>query len=334
MQSELAHRLNPWKTSWVSCPNQKRKIEEHLIQLPMSKSIFGPVVKVDRGKNMLASDRGADSGTQKNGGSIFAAAQPAKKVEVGKVPMFATATVRKRIEVNIGDLSKFSANAQVQRDALSLINQTNVDKLKIEVVMEIGQSQQMRHQEVAQRIMGLSTHISIRDCKADTLMLIDAINECIHPDAQTGLLARIGFAKKIPQSEFDSKVSHITALSKELHEDTQDLQDLLTQSKKLREEIEEIKLELDPIIVHCQFFSEYDKDNFPQGLYIARLTGLLTTFSTLSHNTIQLKAFEESVLQLIDTILQTSLTDIPLWLTNCNDQHQKQRILTKLQSHA
>ena len=299
----------------------------------MSKSIFGPVVKVDRGTNLLVSGKGADFGAQKNGGSIFAAAQPAKKVEVGKTPMFVTATVRKRIEVNIGDLSKFSTNAQVQRDALSLINQTNVDKLKIDVVMEIGQPQQMRHQEVAQRIMGLSTHAAIAECKTNTLILIDEIKDCVHPDSQTGLLARIGFAKKTTQPEFDSKVTNITVLSKKLHGDAQALQDLLIQSKRIQEEIEEIKLELDPIIVHCQFFSEYDKDNFPQGLYIARLTGLLTTFSTLSHNTIQLKAFEESVLQLIDTILQTTLTDIPLWLTNCNDQTQKQSILTKLQSY-
>lgn len=300
----------------------------------MSKSIFGPAVKVDSGKNISASGKGAIFGAQKNGGSIFAAAQPAKKVEAGKTPMFVTATVRKRIEVNIGDLSKFSTNTQVQRDALSLINQTNVDKLKIEVVMEIGQPQQMRHQKIAEKTMQLTMHPAVALCKSDTSILIDEINDCVHPDSQTGLLARIGFAKKTTQPEFESKVVRITVLSKKLHGEAQALQDLINESAKLRAEIEEIKLELDPIIVHCQFFSEYDKDNFPQGLYIARLTGLLTTFHTLSQNTIQLKAFEESLIQLIDTILQTTLTDIPLWLTNCNDQTQKQRILTKLQSHA
>lgn len=264
---------------------------------------------------------------------LLSSAVGPKRVEVGKGVLFASAVVRQRIDANSTDLEKYTPHAHIRAKALQSILETNVDKLDIEYVMGIGQSQQEAHKAIAVESLGLTTDDTLEKCKSGINELIVDINQCTHPEAQTGLLSKIGLGKRVTQATFDAQVAELTAKAKDLHDLTDGLQILLHRCKSIREKIDKIKLELEPIIVQCQFFSEYTRDNFPQPLYIARLSGLLTTITTLNQNIVQLNAFEQTIIQLIDTILQVTLTDLPLWLTNCTNTTLKTSILNKLQHH-
>ena len=147
-------------------------------------------------------------------------------------------------------------------------------------------------------------------------------------------MSKIEFFKEKAQAKFQEATQKIYQVSNSLQARVGEIQKLLRECEDLVLQINQLKESLDPIIISCQFFSEYVKDNFPNNLYISRYSGLLSTSLNLQQNIIQVEAFKKSLIELIDTILHVVLTDIPSWLSNCTNSQLQQTILKKLNSYA
>ena len=262
--------------------------------------------------------------------SMFGASVAVKPLEKGKTVLFNTSVGLSQIDVKDTDLIKFSDSKDVRRKAIAFILQTNINNPKLEYVMSIGQPEQERHRIIAETCMKLSVHDTLKACQSKLTDLIKLVTETEHPSQQNGILSKFSAFRENAEEKFQNNLTKIKAVSSELSTLSGGLQTLIQTGKKVIVEINKLAADLEPIIISCQFFSEYEKGDFPNNLYVSRLTGLLTTRLSLNQNTIQLQSLEQNTIGLIDTIAQVVLTDIPQWMTNCADSAQKQSILSKL----
>lgn len=262
--------------------------------------------------------------------SIFGSTMARKPVEKGKVSLLSGSVVRKRIDVGLEDLDSFSSDISVKKQALKMILEINLDNLKPEFVLTIGQSLQETHKSITEKCFNTINSPVIQSIRKKLSILLEYIENAEHPSNQNSVLAKIGFLKDKAEKSFSDSLEKIREVSTDLSKYQCDLGDCLTFCSTTKSLINSLQRDMAPVIVMCEFFSGYEKDNFPKELFISRLTALLTTANSINSNILQIELFKDSVISLKETISQSILTDIPMWLSNCMNKQQKQNIIDKL----
>jgi hypothetical protein len=263
---------------------------------------------------------------------LFGSVIARKPVEKGKVSLLIGATTRKRLDVSLSDLDSFSSDPLVKKEALKMILQTDVDKVKLEYVLSIGKDIQERHKTLAESCFNFINLSNMQSVRTKIGELLELLEEIEHPSEQNGILSKIGFLKDKSEKTFQEDLAKIEETSRSLDLSQGALSDALDICTRLEIEIKGLQDDAAPIIVMCEFFCGYEKDNFPKDLFISRLTGLLTTVNSLNSNKIQVALFKTTLVNLKETISQIILTDIPHWMSNCTDKQQKQNIINKLKT--
>jgi hypothetical protein len=262
--------------------------------------------------------------------SIFGSVITRKPVEKGKVSLLSGSVVRKRIDVSLEDLDSFSSDLAVKKQALKMILEINLDNLKPEFVLTVGQEFQENHKSITEKCFSTINSPVIQDIRKQLSILLEYIEEAEHPSSQNAVLAKIGFLKEKAEKSFSDSLDKIKEISNDLSRYQSDLADYLAFCGTTKNLLNSLQSSMTPVIVMCEFFSGYQKDNFPKELFISRLTALLTTTNSINSNILQIELFKDSVISLKETISQSILTDIPMWLSNCLNQQQKQDIISKL----
>lgn len=284
-------------------------------------SIFGaPVKKSEAVPDVVVANKRSN---------IFDSPVVKQEVKKGQVSLLSTGTIRKRINVTDADLQKYSSDASTVSQAIKLIQQTNLDDLKLEYVMSIGQHEQEKHATLVKEILELSSDASVATCQNKLIELIELLEKS---DNENGWFESIKFFREKKQDAFKSNMNVINAISQELSLLLPNLQMLMHSCDKKMLNVRELHKLIQPIIVQCSFFSEYQKDEFPSHLFLSRLTGLMGTQSTLKINEIQVDTLKKTIIDLVDTISQVVLTDLPLWISSCTNTTLKQTIVNKLKN--
>ena len=252
--------------------------------------------------------------------SIFS--KPTAKTEivkpVGPQMVFGSgAKIRKRIQIEKEELFKYSTDEITLRAALNLILTTNLDELKLEYVLAWGSDIQKEHKKVLENLLGLYQSKDIQKCKelfGEIIAFLEKLNpvEFLKEKIWDKFLSTKEGKEKIFQDNFAGLQSKISMLESNIP----NLVNLQKISHELDEQIKNLQGQINPYIISCSFFAEYNKDDFPTGLFISRLSSLLSTQSTLISNKEQRKIFDRSIVDLIDGMQNILLTEIPSWYSN------------------
>lgn len=262
--------------------------------------------------------------------SIFGSVITRKPVEKGKVTLLSGSVVRKRIDVSLEDLDSFSSDLAVKKQALKMILEIHLDNLKPEFVLTIGQQLQETHKSITVQCFAEINSPTIQTIRQKLSLLLEQIENAEHPSTQNSVLSKIGFLKEKAEKSFSESLDKIREISDDLANYQDKLAESLAFVSTAKTRINSLQRDMAPVIVMCEFFSGYQKDNFPKELFISRLTALLTTANSINANILQLDLFRNTLISLKETISQSILTDIPMWLSNCLNQQQKQDIISKL----
>jgi hypothetical protein len=219
------------------------------------------------------------------------------------------ATKRNRIEVSFDELRQYSTNEVSLRLARQIILETNLDDLRYETVLKIGQAPQERHGQLVQKLIEFSQHPEINKAKK---LLADIIGKLEGFDEKGFLGKLFGGARK-----FSDIVKDLTALSGELKALGPALISATDAIKKLKDDLKKIEEEIDPYIISNSFFSDYKKDDFPADLFVSRLASLIATLKTIKDNHVQADALYQFIFRLVDNINNILLTELPAWCSLC-----------------
>lgn len=223
--------------------------------------------------------------------------KPVVKAEGPKV-LFGGAEVRKRIDVKIGDLE---GKDEFKKEALNIILTSNLEKVDYKRVLEFGGGEQAAHQQILQSLLSVFNSPEVHDIKN---VLNEAV-DCLKPK---------GFLGKFFEKEPDIQG---------LEQGKPILYQLKEDCGKIHRELIQLGNKLEPLIIACLFFSKYQKDGFPNELFVGRAASLITTQSTIQTNLQQEEIFSQGINNLIDCINNFLLNDFPIFQTN---------LLTKRQS--
>lgn len=228
--------------------------------------------------------------------------------------LFSGGVKRKRIEVDISDLEKFSDVKNVLEKSKEQILTTNVDELNITYVLNWGASLQERHAELLEKMMTLVNHPDILSAKTSLLRLLKMIDDI---DVKNVFKKSLFTSKDDKRKIVLLKLEELKILSDSMRKHTKlALDDIRKLSEELITDIRLISTSLEPYIVTCQFFSEYQKDDFPKELYISRLYSLLSTKTDLVQNEVVRSNFNKTIINLMEIVQNVCLTDIPKWYSN------------------
>lgn len=242
---------------------------------------------------------------------------PVPKPVVGT--LFASQTVRKRIHASIDELKKFNQDEKILKAAQSLIAQTNVDDLKIDYVLTIGASIQEKHMSIAEQLLKLTISDSIKAINNVLIETVSCISNVRYNNAQrekTWLSKLVNNEERELRKFVESK-QQIMDRVMTLRDSIKDVQSHINDAGKLKGEISQLILDLEPVTIQCGFYSEYVKDDFPNELFISRYSSLLSTKGNLVANRMQVNSLCDGFINLNDGINQVVLADIPMWLSNC-----------------
>lgn len=229
-----------------------------------------------------------------------------KPTSVGANSLFASAKVRKRLEVTESDFHKFSQNPAHISAAKNIVIQTNVDELRYDYVLDIGKEHQEAHANLISTIIALSNDPYLSEVKKVMADLIDLL--------QTSPFEKKWFGKSMDINEMSQKAK---IYSDNLQRTIPKLNALIADIDKAKNLIDSVINKIEPYTIAVAFFSEYKKDNFPADLFISRLSSLTSTGQTLVTNKQQLDILRNGVMHYYDAINNIVLTEVPMWVTSC-----------------
>lgn len=225
--------------------------------------------------------------------------------------LFGDSKIRKRIEISLNDLQKYSQDQGVLQQSLKQILETNVDELCLTYVLNWGEDLQKRYTQQLQAILDLSTHIWISDAKTTINGLIEKLGE-LEPEDIT---KKSWFSSK--EDRIDKMKTEMQGLqSKGMGIETRNLVSLHDAALDIKTVLNKISQQLEPYIITCQFFAEYVKDDFPNHLYISRLQSLLTTKLGIQSDVQTTELLMTTILNLVDGVNNVIRTEIPMWISN------------------
>lgn len=247
------------------------------------------------------------------------------------------AKIRKRIDVTVEQLRKYSEVVNVLKVSQQQILETNLDELNLRYVLDWGSGLQLQHSGYLQDLMNLSTAIALVESKTKLGQLVQSMGELDVQDATKDSWFK---SKEKKVQAFMEKLKELQRVSRELRPDW--LLSLHEEGMEVKKRLGELKTQLDPFIVTCSFFSEYDKDGFPKELYLTRLSSLLGTKASIGNDIATLDAILSTYVTVIETINSIVRNELPMWISNLSSvlsgnaadltslQTTKNNILTKL----
>lgn len=248
--------------------------------------------------------------------SLFSAAEISVNLETKKSsikPLFENSTIRKRLNVTLDDLKKYSQNLPACREALQLILQTAVENITHREILEWGADAQKLHKIILEKLMVTFNNQTIAVAKKNFAEIIETLEES-NPGLKSGILNIFGGkSKKNKSSEINELVEKLTKAQPHLYE-------VKKSCDEIKKELARLEEQLEKFIISCSFFDEFKDDekspNFPNELFLSRLTNLMSTKATIKANLAQEEFFNKTVSSLIDSISNVLLVDIPMWQTN------------------
>lgn len=270
---------------------------------------------------------------------LFSNSAPVKK-ENGPRPLFSNATVRKRIEVKVEDLAKYSQDNDAIKVALQLILSTHVEKITHKEVLEWGAQIQKNHSELLESIFTIFNSPLIKKTKGHFTVIVECLQKTAPPAKEKNLFGKLMDAITPDDVKMDVALLEMDKHIKELERSQPELYGIKKQLDSLISELNRFNKELEPLIISCSFFGDYQKDDFPYQLFLSRLSSLLSAKGTIATNLQQVKLFNDNVSNFIDSLSNVLLTDIPMWktnyltsLTNGGELPSSENILQKLQNN-
>ncbi len=229
----------------------------------------------------------------------------------GPKSLLANATIRNRIEVSLEDLRKYNASDAILEKAKQQIAMTNVDELCLKYVLDWGSELQETHSKHLQEMMSLSTVDILGKTKTTIGELVQKMNEL---DVIGAMKDSWYKSKEKKVAELVTELKNLKTLADTLRADY--LLDIHERADIMKDELTQLRGELDPFIITCSFFSEYEKDNFPKELYISRLSSLLATKASIGNDLVTIAVIISTYLVLIETINSIVRNEIPMWISN------------------
>lgn len=220
-------------------------------------------------------------------------------------PLFASSTVRKRLEVTVEDFRKYSKDEKALVFARNIVLTTNVDNLRYDYVLDIGKQHQEQHERIVSLVMRLSNAPALTETKKDIQAILTLL--------ESAPLEKKWFGKSLNLQEVNQELNNLSA---KLKKNTPQLAKVLEDVDMGKKETSSLVELIEPYIIAVSFFSEYKKDNFPSDLFISRLTSLISTQGTLRVNLSQLDSIKQIVINILDTINNIVLTELPMWITS------------------
>jgi hypothetical protein len=244
--------------------------------------------------------------------SIFSSTVEKKEKPIstpGRV-LFGDAKIRKRIEVTLDELEKYSQDKSVLLKSQQQILQTNVDELCMKYVLSWGEAIQEKNSDILNRIFSLVNSDKILQIKNEIGQLVDHLNSC--ELKKSGLFR----SKESILESNNNKIIEIQAKSTLISQSLRFAESALEETQKINKEIDKQLIEIEPYIVTCSFFANYEKDDFPKELYISRLASLLQTKINFNSSKVAANTFYQTLVNLIDVANNTIKNEIPSWISN------------------
>lgn len=247
--------------------------------------------------------------------SILASVQPKGEKPTGPKSLLSGAKVRNRIEATIEQLRKYNEPDNVLKIAQQQIRETNTDELCLKYVLDWGADLQKEHADSLEKMMTISTSPFLSSVKTTMGILVQAMGEIDVADATKDSLFR----------SKEKKVAKLMAVLNQLKSDadrllttSQLVMDLHTLSGQLKKTFIDLGSKINPFIVTCSFFSEYEKDNFPKELYITRLSSLLSTKLSVGNDVKTMETISQTIVNIVDVINNILRNELPTWISNLN----------------
>lgn len=229
----------------------------------------------------------------------------------GPKSILSGATIRKRIEATIEQLRKYNEPDNVLKIAQQQIRETNVDELCLKYVLDWGADLQKKHALHLEEMISISTSPVLTEVKTKMGSLIQ-------------LMGGIDVENATKDSLFKSKekkVAKLLEVLKELKGEASNLSvdvvmNLHQNGTELKKNFQGLSSSINPFIVTCSFFSEYEKDDFPKELYITRLSSLLSTKMALGNDVKTMDALLETIVRIVDVVNNIIRNELPTWISN------------------
>jgi hypothetical protein len=244
-------------------------------------------------------------------------------------PLFGTKI--KQLDVPIDEFRKFSQNEAALKEARNIVLTTNVDNLRLDYVLDIGKDIQETHTSIIEKILSLSGDTRVVSTKGIIAEILETLE---------GAGEKRWFKKETP---FGVTKKAIEVLLLRIKPQSKVVADVIDEVKGLIITAKELYSKLEAYVVAVAFFSEYKKENFPNELFTSRLGSLIATQQTIAINIKQLESIKEIAVNLIDTINNIVLTELPIWITSYvtaslskitdpSSENQKNNIINKIKS--
>lgn len=226
--------------------------------------------------------------------------------------MFADSKVRKRIDVQLSDLSYPGASPVTLKAAHQIIQFTNQDDLNYEFVLGWGAEPQIAHEALLQRLLNSAVEKEAGAAKSGVLGIVGLLEsidlEGLH---KTGIFQ----SRESKLAKLNDTLSKVRVAGNALVSQLPTLKQSLSSIDGMEREFLAIQERLEPYIISCDFFTRYQQPGFPNELFVGRLSSLLNTKVTIQSNLQQRAILEQAALNLVTTIQDTIRTDIPSWLS-------------------
>jgi hypothetical protein len=208
------------------------------------------------------------------------------------------------------ELGKYSQDKSVLLKSQQQILQTNVDELCMKYVLNWGEIIQEKNSAILSRIFSLVNSDKILQIKNEIGQLVDHLNSC--ELKKSGLFR----SKESVLESNNNKIIEIEAKSILISQSLRFAESALEEIQKINKEIDEQLIEIEPYIVTCSFFANYDKNGFPKELYISKLASLLQTKINFNSSKVAAETFYQTLVNLIDVANNTVKNEIPSWISN------------------
>jgi hypothetical protein len=226
-------------------------------------------------------------------------------------PIFKDAVIRRRVEVTLDDLRKYSNDDTILKKSMQQILETNIDDLCLKYVLDWGSDIQKAHAELIDEILNISTSPQLTSAKNTIIQIIQQLSEMDVEDVM----------KKSWLQSKESKIDKMKVAVTHLKQDAgslsaNELVNVHDKVEKIKKLLDKVKSVIEPYIITCSFYSEHQKDGFPNHLYISRLQSLLSTKLGIDNDKRTADHLGSAIISIVDTINNVMRNEIPLWCSN------------------
>lgn len=265
---------------------------------PAPKSLFDEVIEADR-------NRTAEIKT------ILSDLVSKGEKPTGPKTLLQDAKIRKRIDVTPEQLRKYTEDVKVIKVSQQQILETNIDELCLKYVLDWGAYLQTRHSLHLGELMAFSTADALSMAKTLIGELVQSMGELDVVKATKDSWFK---SKEKKADELKDKLEGLQDTAKKLRCDW--LLSLHGEAMEVKKKLEALRNEMEPFIVTCSFFAEYDKDGFPKELYLTRLSSLLSTKASIGNDILTMDAILATYVAVIETVNSIIRNELPMWISN------------------